>query len=230
MEPAPSSRENEQGSLSTSSDFDEAATLLKTCFQFAGESVCAELASRQEKSLVRPWRPINPCVGASIDWRRCENLHWRLFWRAQQQRAAEEAEWKKWPNTPSSDEPYSDMYLGPDLNVGHGSISWHSIPFARCQSAPCDSVHSIPFAPSQWLTQYPTSSTELDRYPSCFATLLRDQQKLATRNAELEQRVAYLEQKSLREESAEQAASIRKLEERVQYLEELLRKQANGQC
>jgi len=202
-------------SSSTSSEFDYAARLLNECFQFAGQGLCEELASRRDKSLLRPWRPINPCVGASADWRRCENLHWRLFWIAgrPQRRALAETEGNIWPNTPSSLGPDSDMYLGPDhsdLNVGHGNMLWHSMPFLPSQTLP------LPCVVPSTLSQPPGLGTEHERHHSLL-------QKLAARNSELEERVAHLEQGMKKShQETERDDSMKRLEERVRYLEDLL--------
>jgi len=90
----------------TSIPANEAARLLRDQFQQADHPSCLDAGRGEQPPLARPWRPINPSVGASSLWRRRENVQWRLFWAARQKTLAEEEEAKlssfAWPNTPSS--------------------------------------------------------------------------------------------------------------------------------
>jgi hypothetical protein len=85
---------------------DEAAQLLKECFQFANDPFCGDAGSPEKPTIFRPWRPINPAVGASTLWRRRENVRWRLFWAARQHRTIEEEpeELEHQPNSPTIEE------------------------------------------------------------------------------------------------------------------------------
>eukprot|EP00929_Paragymnodinium_shiwhaense_P047045 TRINITY_DN23888_c0_g1_i2.p1 TRINITY_DN23888_c0_g1~~TRINITY_DN23888_c0_g1_i2.p1 ORF type:complete len:761 (-),score=136.99 TRINITY_DN23888_c0_g1_i2:94-2376(-) len=111
---------------------DEAASLLRECFRHSGTPLCG-VPEDQAAVPTRAWRPINPCVGATIQWRRRENAYWRLFWAAnQRRRALEEADQMslydqhfEWPRTPST-LAEADLDFGMDGAVGPG----------RCVDAP----------------------------------------------------------------------------------------------
>jgi hypothetical protein len=187
--------DSEKAHSSNSSDYDESSKMLKECFQMVGDSFGAPIDAPRDPP-TRPWRPINPIVGASVEWRRIENAHWRLFFTAQAQRraaeAAEERLYASMPNTPSSFGCPRDVPLTCDHydleRDGSGSIG---ASFDEFDGACCSSP-TLPMP-------IPKAEEPCTLY------------QLASRNSALEQRVAHLERREILQLSRQNA----KLEQQV---------------
>jgi hypothetical protein len=237
---------SEPATSSASSEFDEAAKLLNECFQFVGGDTRTCTGESQDAPPVRPWRPINPCVGASSDWRRCENMYWRLFWSARARRVSEETE-GKWPNTPSSMDFESEIRNLPDLDIGYGNMLWNSVPFpqspahtssckichnstgvtnqSQCLSPSADLCESLSVALQELSARNVDLEHQLAHFEHQMQSGQQCQESCKDSDAKLKDRAEFLMQRNahLEQELAKRDASIQSLDERVKYLEAMCR-------
>lgn len=198
---------------------DEAVDLLRECIhRFCHGTVSAVGPTACESpKLVRAWRPINPIAGASIAWRRRENVHWRLFWAAEsRKRAMEESEKRSirsecfnCPPTPSN---YSELEvpLGED-DLDFDDSKGISHQFIRETSGGSSQTFNLDNFALQSLQSLQCASRDQDPRLDF----------LQQRNAQLELRVAVLEEahRHLEAELHSRAESEKSLLERVSKLE-----------